>query len=65
MMKRLLIGVKSYSNSGGRRSNEFYDDGSRVIMIVEERLMNDTRGDGSRAIGTVAEGTIMTFTTTT
>ncbi len=64
MMKRLLTGVKSYWNSGGRRSNEFYDDGSKIIGIVEEGLMNDVHEDGSRSIGKV-EGAITTFTMTT
>ena len=34
-------------------------------MIAEEGLMDDLHDDGSRAIETVEEGTIMTFTMTT
>ena len=34
-------------------------------MIAEEGLMDDLHDDGSRAIETVEDGTIMTFTMTT
>ena len=64
MMKRLLIGVKSYWNSGGGRSNEFYDDGPRSVESVEGAVMNDVHDDGSRPIEKV-EGVILTFTMTT
>ena len=49
MMKRLLIGVKSYWNSGGRRSNR----NLRVIMVMAGGLMNDVHDDRSTAIGQV------------
>ena len=44
---------------------ESYDDGSRVIMIVEEELMNDVHDDRSRAVGKVEKGLITIFTTAT